>query len=98
MGLGIKGNLLMRWSLLVLLAGLVWAPGAWAQTQDNGLGYDPDRHIEAPGQGAQDPARAEVMEGRSRDMPRCLATLLARRETRAEAQQVCDKILHDLGE
>ena len=98
----------MRLPRFVLLAGMITAltGTAFAQTpvpNPKGVvlapgGYDPDRHIEVPGQGAQDPARAEVLEGRSRDMPRCLATLLARRENANEAREVCDKILHDLGE
>lgn len=99
--------------LLVLAASLALPRMAWAQQEQPQIpaheddrnnitvpqgAYDESRHIEIPGQGAQDPARSEVLEGWSRDFPRCMATLTARRETESEAHEVCTKILTDLGE
>lgn len=101
----------MRVQLAVLVAGVCGGLGssAWAQAPQRGNNdpasitapsrpVDPDRHIEAVGQGAQDPARSEILEGRSRDMRKCMATLTARRESDQEAREVCNKILSGLGE
>jgi hypothetical protein len=96
-------------AILAAIAALLIVCSANAQTQpqtgvypgapsDPAIPANPDRHIEAPGQGAQDPARSEYLEGWSMDMPKCMATLLARQEKEAEARQVCVKILTDLGE
>ena len=95
--------------LFLLCSALLPLGPALAQTQpqtgvypgapsDPAIPADPNHHIEVPGQGAQDPARSEYLEGWSKDMPKCMATLLARRMVEAEANQVCVKILTDLGE
>jgi hypothetical protein len=102
-------RLLLPASLMSIGVISIMAGSALAQTQPQtgiypeapgnpAIPTNPDRHIEAPGQGAQDPARSEYLEGWSRDMPKCMKTLLARREPEDEAHQVCVKILTDLGE
>lgn len=82
--------------LFVLVVG---ASHAQAQAQtDTNTTHTSRYGIETPGQGAQDPARSEVLEGYSTDYRKCKATLIARRESDQEAGEVCTKILHDLGE
>lgn len=59
---------------------------------------DPNYHIEAPGQGAQDPQRAETLDGWSKDYPRCMERLKLRRMNPVESNDVCTKLLNQLGE
>lgn len=92
----------------VVLAGLLMVVAAPAMAQSTGTNpypagspadgqvADPNRRTIGPGQGAQDPPRSEILEGWSRDMPRCMSTLRARRMPENDAQQVCYKILTDL--
>lgn len=84
----------------VFLVGLVGTVQAQtgAGTEDAPYVGPADKRTFAPGQGAQDPARSEVMEGRSADMHKCMATLIARREKADEAQVVCNKIISGIGE